>query len=155
MKPKVPFDPEFAANLRRWYWPIRSIGLLMMVVALGGLTLWAAPIERGGKASRVPNLRRVPPGRAATRGPLRSTQAQVDRPRDRFVIMARPDIDQAMVIRAPEIDAGMVVHPGTPGRASSVAPRVGFGPLLPGQPPAAVPDGRWPDNRYFPPDEIP
>jgi hypothetical protein len=155
MKPKVPFDPEFAADARRWYWPIRSIGPLMIVVALGGLTLWAAPMKRGGKASGPSNLRRVPAGRAAIRGPLRSPPAQVDRPRDRFVIMTCPEIDPAMVILAPEIDAGMVVHPGTPGRASSVAPRVDFGPLRPGQPPAAVPDRSWPDDWYLPPDEIP
>ncbi len=44
MKPKVQFDPEFARKARRWYWPIRSIGQLMIVVALSGLMLWIVPM---------------------------------------------------------------------------------------------------------------
>ena len=36
MKSKVQWDPEITGKARRWYWPIRSIGNLMIVVALVG-----------------------------------------------------------------------------------------------------------------------
>jgi hypothetical protein len=110
MKSKIQFDPELGKNARRWYWPIRSIGQLMIVVALSGLTLWAVPRRSGDSVSGPLNLRRIPAGMPTIRGPLRSPRAEVGQPNDRFVIVARPDLDAGMVIQArPDIDAGMVI----------------------------------------------
>ena len=150
MKPKVQFDPEFGKNARRWYWPIRSIGQLMIVVALSGLMLGGMSMR-----SRRPVRNSLKPFRGPmnrVQGPAGQFPAGVAQPRDRFVIVARPEIDPGMVIQArPDLDAAMVIHPGTGGRLSRVAPLVGGRPQLPGQAPVPVPDqGELHDRSPYP-----
>jgi hypothetical protein len=102
-------DPEFELQpkLCRWYWPIRSIGQLMVVVALSGLAMAVLP-ER-------PRTRSLPPG---LRPPVvRAVQVippvQTPRVSDRFVREAPAGIDDAMIVTARQgIDDAMIVGPG-------------------------------------------
>ena len=119
--------------------------MLMIVVALIGLTLWIVPMRlkcqcRGSERlldpATIPWSRALAIELARSSAVSRPFQASGEgrSPRDRFVIMARPELDAGMVIRArPDIDAGMVIHPGTGGRSLWVAPLVGGGPVSPGQ----------------------
>lgn len=103
MRPKAPLDRDFLAIARTRCWPMRSIGQLMIVVALSGLVMWAVSrgVRRSASGSR--NIMRIP--------------ATVAQPSDRFVIVAPPEADSAMVIRAdPHIDPEMVFHDGPDGR---------------------------------------
>ena len=156
MKPKVQFDPELGISMRRSYWPIRSAGQLMIVVALSGLTFWVMPMGWGGPATGSRGVRRAPVRRAAIRQPLQTPRAGAAPSSDRFVIMAAPEIDPAMVIRAdPDIDAAMVVHPsGADGRATRVAPSIGWPPSQGPQPDALTVPG-WPNSWYSPVPAVP
>ncbi|MGP0069194.1 MAG: hypothetical protein ACLQGP_37040 [Isosphaeraceae bacterium] len=119
MKSKVPFDPDFGKNARRWYWPIRSIGQLMIVVALSGLMFWGGSLRSRPPLRNTP--RRILRPMTPVRVPAIPSPAPVVQPRDPFVVVASPEIDPAMVIRAdPDLDAAMVVHPD----ARSWSPRV-------------------------------
>jgi hypothetical protein len=143
MKAKISFDPDFSADARRRRWPIRSIGL-MILAALIGLLLWAGPLRTGAEASGPPKLRRVPA--------RRPVPARAGQPGDRFVIVARPDLDAAMVIPVdPDLDAAMVIHPGSGGRSLPMAPRLGGALPAPGQAPAPVPDRGGPHDWSSPP----
>ncbi len=117
MRPKTVIDPDFRSNARRWFWPIRSIGQLMIVVALSGLVLSVYPMK-AQRQSRVPlkivrfrgNVRGTSIG-APT--PAVNPRVAVRPPADRFTVVASPDIDPAMVITAsPDIDPGMVIRRG-------------------------------------------
>jgi hypothetical protein len=152
MKSKIPFDPEFRANARRWYWPIRSIGQLMIVVALIGLTLWGMRMmpQRAGSGSLTFLV--DPSTMTMVQGPEQIPSAPFAPPRDRFVIVPRPEIDPHMFILArPDLDAGMVIHLGTRGRLARVAPMVGEGPPVPGPAPLPVPGRGGPlDGSAYP-----
>jgi hypothetical protein len=101
-------DPEFEfpSKLCRWYWPIRSIGQLMVVVALSGLAMAVLP-ERPGTRSLPPGLR--PP---AVRAVQVIPPAQTPRVPDRFVREAPAGIDDAMIVTARQgVDDAMIVNP--------------------------------------------
>jgi hypothetical protein len=129
MKPKADFDPMYGANWRRGYWPIRSIGSLMIVVALSGLMLraWLIPPRRPGPAARGAAAMLAVP--VVVQGSVQAPRAGVGRPPDRFVIVAPSEIDPEMVVRArDDIDPEMVFNPETGRR--------GLTPL--GQAPAGI-----------------
>jgi hypothetical protein len=166
MKSKIHCDPELGKNARRWYWPIRSIGQLMIVVALIGLTLWGMRMmpQRAGSGSLTflvdPSTMTMVQGplvdpltMTMVQGPEQIPSAPFAPPRDRFVIVPRPEIDPHMFILArPDLDAGMVIHLGTRGRLARVAPMVGEGPPVPGPAPLPVPGWEGPhDGSAYPP----
>jgi hypothetical protein len=142
MKPDPDFDPKCRVKTwRRGYWPIRSIGSLMIVVALSGLMLRALPIapkRPGPPAWRVAPRAAVP---VLVQGPVQTPPAAVARPPDRFVIVAPAEIDPEMVLRAREdIDPEMVFNPDA-GRRGPIptAPVPGVNPYLPVPVPAPAP----------------
>ena len=147
MKPKPDFDPMFQAEPARWYWPIRSIGQLMIVVALSGLALCgrADParrpdvaacglarcpaVDRGSRARRpVQRRRRDAAARSVRdrRSPRRSTPTWSCRP-------------------ARDLDEAMVFNPGTRAEARRRRdPAPGRRPPVPAVParPRRCPDRR-------------
>ncbi len=107
MKPKLDFDPMLRTNRQPWYRPLRWIGAVLIVAALGALTLRAGPIPKRRPVSPV--LQGAP-----------STQSRVLPPRDPFVIVAPAELDAAMVIRPrDDLDARMVINPSTRRRGSA------------------------------------
>jgi hypothetical protein len=129
MKPKVDLDPMLQADVRRRRRPVRSIGALMVVVALSGLAL---------------GIVRTPRGRIGVRAPVAPRVALKVQPRDRFVIVAPAEIDPGMVVRAREdIDPGMVFNPDTRRRGSAAN---GPAPVIvtPAPAPVPAPDHAWP-----------
>ncbi len=114
MKSDIEFDPMFAPKGRRRYRPIRWFGALLVVVMLGGVALRAGspPPTRSGPR---PQVKAPIPGRAmVVQGPIQNPPTGMVRQRDRFVIIAREDIDPKMVVRAREdIDPEMVLNPET------------------------------------------
>jgi hypothetical protein len=122
MKPKPNFDPDFPMTSRRRYWPIRSIGQLMIVVALSGLVLSVVSMKSQRPSPSVNVRKRLPMTSRLVQVPSRNLQARdvVQPPPDRFVIVARAEIDPAMVVQArPDIDPGMVFNPYTRRRGSA------------------------------------
>jgi hypothetical protein len=149
MKPKPCIDPDFHANSRRWYWPVRSIGQLMIVVALSAVAL---ALMAGRAPRQVPRKRVFPRfSRNATvfQRPGQGPQARVlvERPRDPFVMVAPAGIDREMIVPAPaEIDEAMVFHPKT-GDQPQVLTAPPLNPVVvpePGQEPIPVPHGSSP-----------
>jgi hypothetical protein len=132
MKPKWDFDPMFPTNRRPRFRPLRWIGAVLIVTALGGLTLRAGPIPKRRSASSPLQIVPMPGGYVVLPGAAPNPRAVRVQPRDRFVIVAPAELDTAMVIRAPEnLDAAMVFNPETGrrgsamvGSASAVAPTV-------------------------------
>jgi hypothetical protein len=122
MKPKTEFDPMFQADGRRRRGLIRSIGALMVVLTLSGLAVLAA----------------APPPRA--RGPVTARQVLTVQPHDQFMIVAPPELDAAMVVRArADLDAEMVVNPEMQRRGSApIRPAPGPGLSVPKRVPAAA-----------------
>jgi hypothetical protein len=109
MRTKRESELEFQPKLRRWYWSIRSIGQLMVVVALSGLAMAVLP-DRHRPMPLAPGTR---PG--AVRAVQVVPRVQVPRARavDPFLHEARPGIDDAMIVTArPGIDDAMIVGPG-------------------------------------------
>jgi len=101
-------DPEFEfpSKLCRWYWPIRSIGQLMIVVALSGLAMAVLP-DRPRPMSLAPGIRPT-----AVRAVQVLPPVQAPRVPDRFVREAPGGIDDAMIVTArPGIDDAMIVNP--------------------------------------------
>jgi hypothetical protein len=110
MNPKLDFDPMFRTGRRPWFRPLRWIGAVLIVAALGGLTLRAGPIPKRRPTSPV--LQGAP-----------NAQSRVLPPRDPFVIVAPAELDAAMVIRPrDDLDARMVINPTTRRRGSAPAP---------------------------------
>ena len=106
LKPESEPEFEFQRKLRRWYWPIRSIGQLMVVVALSGLAMAVLP-DRSRPMSLAPGIR--PP---AVRAVQVIPPVQTPRVPDRFVREAPGGIDDAMIVTArPGIDDAMIVNP--------------------------------------------
>jgi hypothetical protein len=107
MRPKREPELEFQPKLRRWYWPIRSIGQLMVVVALSGLAMAVLP-DRHRPMRLAPGIRP-----AAVRSVQVIPRVQVPRSADPFIREARRGIDDAMIATARRgIDDGMIVSPG-------------------------------------------
>jgi hypothetical protein len=127
MEPDLSFDFDFPlqkTNSRRWSWPIRSIGSLMVLIALSclSMTVMARGTRRQTNVT-VPIPRRAPSGpiltpKAAPGVPLNVMPAPRKRT-NRFVIEADADIDPKMVIKAnPTIDPEMVFNPEASSRRS-------------------------------------
>jgi hypothetical protein len=114
MKPKIDCDPLFESNGRRRYGPIRSIGLLLIAVALSGVALRAGPIPAPRPGPRPVVIAPMSRGALVLQGPVQNSPIRVVQRPDRFLIRAREDIDPKMVVRArPDIDPEMVFNPET------------------------------------------
>jgi hypothetical protein len=129
MKPKIDFDPMFGASRRRRYWPIRAIGLALIVSVASGLVLRAGPIPPREAGSPSGKVARVAQGRIDVRGFVPGPQvpnpsapnrwgpnlpAGTVQRRDPFVITAPAEIDPGMVRQARrDLDAEMVFNPDT------------------------------------------
>jgi hypothetical protein len=143
MKRKPGFDDEFQPKGQRLAWPLRSIGLLMIVVTVCGAAL--SVMAGTGKHKR--NLRYYP---ARVQQPVQAPQANafVPQPRDPFVVVPSAEIDAKMVVAAPAgIDDAMVFNPYTREQQSVQGVPAPGGPLMPfyrGDP------GQVPENVYPP-----
>ena len=146
MKRKPGFDDELRVKGQRRSWPIRSIGRLMILVAILGATLSVM----AGMGKQKKNARYFP-SRVQQRVPAPRINALVAQPRDPFVVVAAATIDAAMVVQAPAGDEAMVFNPYTRERQSALAVPAPGSPLIP------VPEtqpGQLPDD-YFPPRGLP
>ncbi len=135
MKPKQMLDHDFLRSSQRSYWPLRSIGQLLVGAALSGLLLAALPSR---SRPWPPSLR----GNAVVWQPRRGQPVpRVTPQRDRSVIVARQGIDERMIITARRgIDEAMIVNPLEP-RGGTVAlwsipgpDSRGLAPPIPSQP---------------------
>ena len=138
MKRKPGFDDEFQPKGQRVAWPLRSIGLLMIVVTVCGAAL--SVMAGTGKHKR--NLRYYP-ARVQRRVQAPQTNGLVAQPRDPFVVVPATEIDAKMVVAAPVgIDEAMVFNPYTGQRQSAQGAPAPGSPLmpLPGTQPGWVPD---------------
>ena len=143
MKRKPGFDDEFQPKGQRVAWPLRSIGLLMIVVTVCGAAL--SVMAGTGKHKR--NLRYYP-ARVQRRVQGPQINALVAQPRDPFVVVPSAEIDAKMVVAAPAgIDDAMVFNPYTREQQSVQGAPAPGGPLMPfyrGDP------GQVPENVYPP-----
>ena len=92
MKPKPKFELELPSRARRWYWPIRSIGQLMIAVALNGLVLSVVPELSRRLVQGSLNIKKGPGRKAVVPGPIGRLQAEIRPSRDPFVIMAPAEV---------------------------------------------------------------
>ena len=147
MEPDLSFDfdsPLRKANSRRWSWPIRSIGSLMVLIALSCLSMTVmARGPRRQTSAAIPVPRKAPSGpiltpKAAPGLPAKVMPAPQKRT-GRFVIEADADIDPKMVIKADStIDPEMVFNPeASSRRSSSIVPMPEPDKFLVPRPPAA------------------
>jgi hypothetical protein len=141
MKLTPEFDPELPSKARRWSWPIRSIGHLMIVIALSGLVLSVVPLKSRRPAPPAFRRTRVPGNRTVVQGSVPGLP-QPQRPElDRFVIIAPAEIDPEMVVRAdPDLDAEMVFNPDSGRRGQAPGDRAPGVWTLPSPP--AVPQAQ-------------
>ncbi len=137
MKLRTSFDDEFQPKRTPWSWSIRSVGHLMIVVTVCGLTLGV--MAGMGKLSR--NGQYLPARfQRPVQGPL--VKAFVAPPRDHFVVIAPAEIDARMVWTAPAgIDEAMVFNPYTGKRQSQPYAPIPRSSLIPspGNRPGHVP----------------
>jgi len=106
MRPKPDPEFEFQPKSRSRSWPIRSIGQLMVVVALSGLAMAALP---GRSRPRPLTFGARPP---AVRAVQVIPQVQAPQVPDPFVREAPGGIDDAMIVTARQgIDDAMIVGP--------------------------------------------
>jgi hypothetical protein len=133
MKREPVFVPKCSAAPRRWSWRIRSIGQLMIVIAVIGLVLAALPRKSRPPAPLALRLTPVPGKLAFSQVPVPDVSAQPRTPRDPFVRIAPAEIDPGMVVRAdPDLDAAMVFNPDAGRPESWPADRVpGVAPVEP------------------------
>jgi hypothetical protein len=162
MEPDLNFDFDSRSrkeNSRWWSWPTRSIGLLMVMIALSSLslTVMARGTRRQSKPATPVTSRSVPQGpvltpKAAPGVPAKVMPVPMQRT-DRFVIEADAEIDPKMVLKAdPTIDPEMVFNPEIDGRLSLpiVPVPVPGNPLVPKRAPTPGeidPHGRAPRPR--------
>ena len=143
MKLRPDFDDEFQPKGQRWAWPVRSIGLLIIVVMVCGamLSVRAGTGKHGHRrivSSIFPHGRQRPV--PVTANWAKHFELQ---PRDPFVVVAAAEIDAKMVAAAPVgIDEAMVFNPYTGQRQSAQGAPAPGSPLmpLPGIQPGWVPD---------------
>jgi hypothetical protein len=141
MKLTPELDPELPWKSRRRSWPIRSIGQLMIVIALSGLVLSVVPLRSRRPAPTAFRITRLPGNRTVVQGPVPGRWQQKSSPRDPFVIIAAAEIDSGMVVQAdPNLDAAMVFNPEA-GRSGSTPQNLAPGVWTLPQPPA-VPQAR-------------
>jgi hypothetical protein len=143
MKFKPGFDHEFQPKRQRWAGPVRSIGRLMIVVAVCSTALSVM----AGTAKHKRNVRYFP-ARVQRRVQAPQINALVAQPRDPFVVVPAAEIDAKMVVAAPAgIDDAMVFHPYTREQQSvqgAPAPGSLLMPFYEGDP------GQVPENVYPP-----
>jgi hypothetical protein len=109
MKLRPGFDDEFQPKRQRWTVPVRSIGRLMIVVAVCSTAL----SFMAGTAKHKKNIRYFP-AKVQRRHQAPQTNALVAQPRDPFVVVPAAEIDAKMVVAAPAgIDDAMVFNPYT------------------------------------------
>jgi hypothetical protein len=116
MKLKPGFDNELQPKAQRRSWPVRSIGRLMVVVAVCG-SAWSV---MAGTGKHKPNVRFFP---ARVQRPVQAPQIRAlgAQPRDPFVVVAGAEIDAKMVVPAPAgLDEAMVFNPYAGARLSGV-----------------------------------
>jgi hypothetical protein len=107
MKRQPGFDFEFVAKGSRPWWSIRSIGLLMILVAVIGLVL---AVGMGIREQKPVAVRPAFPVMAIPAVLVQPATPPV--PPDRFVRLADTSIDPQMVIPAPaDLDDEMVINP--------------------------------------------
>jgi hypothetical protein len=147
MKLKPGFDDEFQPKGQRWSRPRRSIGWLMIALAVcsGALSVTAGM----GKYKRSPRTSFLRAQRAV---PIPQVSAPVAQASDPFVVVAAAEIDAGMIVVAPaEIDEAMVSNPESRDRQPTGAP-------VPGTPLIPVPGdqpGEPGDNAFPPPSPAP
>jgi hypothetical protein len=137
MKLKPGFDDEFQPKRHRWSLPVRSIGLVMVEVAVCVAVL--SVMAGLGKHKR--NVRHFS-ARAPRPVQIPQVNALVAQPRDSFVVIAAAEIDAKMVVAAPAgIDEAMVFNPYRREKQSEVADPALESPLtpVPGDQPGQVP----------------
>jgi hypothetical protein len=147
MKLKPGFDDEFQRKRKARSWPVRSIGRLMIVVAVSGAAL--SVMTGMGKQKR--NSRYFP---ARVQRPIQAPRPSVlaAKPADPFVVVAAAEIDARMVVAAPVgIDEAMVFNPYTGERQSADGAPTPGSHLMPF--PETQP-GQLPDD-YFAPRVLP
>lgn len=123
MKPPLKLEPMFAGDERPRIRPIVALGALAIVLASGALALQAQSIDEqdGHQPPLVPVP--APRDRDARRFERRLAPQTIRppvaaRPRDRFEVVARADLDPRMVKRAPpQLDTAMVIDPETSRRS--------------------------------------
>jgi hypothetical protein len=143
MKRKPGFDDEFQPKGQPWAVPVRSIGRLMIAVAVCS----AALSVMAGPAKHKKNVRSFP-ARVQRRVQAPQINALVAQPRDPFVVVPSAEIDAKMVVAAPAgIDDAMVFNPYAREQQSvqgAPAPGNLLMPLYEGNP------GQVPENVYPP-----
>jgi hypothetical protein len=141
MKPDIDFDPMFEPKGRRRCGSICWLGAMLLVVMLGGVALRAGPIPAPRPGPRPLAKATIPGGAMVVQGPVQSAPAGAARPRDRFLILSREDIDPEMVVRAREdIDPEMVFNPETRRRgAIPISPAPADNPEFPRPQPTPAP----------------
>lgn len=137
MRPEPHLDPEFApcvhsrlrarakaeAEARGWFALPRSLGRLMVLIAVLGLVLAVYQYHRRTRPRLMTYLSARPA--VLLRGPVRIPRP-IPRLRDESVIVARPGIDDAMIHPARiGIDDGMIVNPGPRMRDPVILPPPG------------------------------
>jgi hypothetical protein len=122
MKPRTNFDPMFQTDGQPPL-PLRSIGLLMIVLALGVSALRAGPIPRRRPASRPSRVAPVPGARVPAPSPFANPRASSPlAPQDQFFAVAPAEVDPAMVVQArADLDEGMLFNPDTRRRGPASA----------------------------------
>jgi hypothetical protein len=143
MKLKPGLDDEFQPQEQPWAVPVRSIGRLMIAVAVCS----AALSVMAGPAKHKKNVRSFP-AKVQRRVQAPQTNALVAQPRNPFVVVPSAEIDAKMVVAAPAgIDDAMVFNPYTREQQSIQGAPAPGGPLMPfyrGDP------GQVPENVYPP-----
>jgi hypothetical protein len=117
VKPNPGFDDEIRLKGSRWWWPVRSIGRLMLVVAASALTM---AIIAGTVGHKITPKQRTSRARVPVMNPpALPIASQLPDP---FVIVADATIDPKMVVPAPPIDEAMVFNPESRDRLPALAP---------------------------------
>jgi len=145
MRPKPDADPELLSRPRSrpWHRSFSSLGRLMTLVALSGLTLAAYSERSRPKPSRlgVRNLM------LRQRTPGFVQQSPVPSSVDPSIIVAPPGIDEAMIVTARVgIDEAMIVGPRQSRRGPLATP-----PILPPAAAGRAPLSPWPMAPQAPP----
>ena len=117
MTPNPGFDDEIRLKFPRWWWPVRSIGRLMLVVAASALTM---AIIAGTVGHKITPKQRTSRARVPVMNPPALPFAS--QLPDPFVIVADATIDSKMVAPAPIIDEAMVFNPESRDRLPALAP---------------------------------
>jgi hypothetical protein len=130
MKFEADFDDGLAPKGQRRRPSVRSIGqLLMMVAVCGAVVSLISVYAETGKQKRNTRLFAI---RAPRSVQIPQAQAPAPRPPDPFVVTATAEIDAKIVVPAPAIiDEAMVFNPYTRDRHSALGASASGSALLP------------------------